>query len=116
MRRHSLTRNFAAAVASFLLLPAAPALADKIDGNWCFTDGRNMSIDGPNIVTPSGTQMTGDYDRHGFRYVVPDAEADAGARVEMIQFDEYTIQVTTTPGTTAGAARTEIWKRCDLTM
>lgn len=112
MRTRSLL--YIAAIFAFLL-PAAPALADKIDGNWCFTDGRHMSIDGPNIVTPGGTRMTGEYDRHGFRYVVPPGEADAGAQVDMVQFDEYTIQVTTTPGTTAGAARTEIWKRCDFT-
>ena len=106
-------RILAAAVMAALLLPAAPALADKIDGNWCFTDSRHMSIDGPAIVTPGGTSMTGEYDRHGFRYVVPAGEADAGAQVDMIQHDDYTIQVTTTPA--GGAARTEIWKRCDLT-
>lgn len=100
--------------AAVVFLPASPALADKIDGNWCYMT-RTMSIDGPNIVTPGGTRMVGLYHRHGFEYTVPVGEADAGADVEMIQFDEYTIQVTTTPGTTAGAARTEIWKRCDLT-
>lgn len=94
------------------LVPSAPALADRIDGNWCYKT-RTMSIDGPNIVTPGGTRMTGLYDRHGFEYTVPAGEADAGAAVEMTQFDEYTIQVTTTPP--GGAARTEIWKRCDLT-
>ena len=113
MRTVNLSLILAATVMAAQLLTAAPALADRIDGNWCFTDGRHMSIDGPSIVTPGGTAMTGDYDRHGFRYVVPAAEADAGAQVDMIQFDEYTIQVTTTPGGTA--ARTETWKRCDLT-
>jgi hypothetical protein len=95
-----------------LLLTAAPALADKIDGNWCYK-ARSMSIDGPNIVTPGGTRMAGLYHRHGFKYTVPAGEADAGAVVEMIQFDDYTIQVMTAPP--GGAARTEIWKRCDLT-
>ncbi len=104
----------AAAVMAALLLPAGPALADRIDGNWCFTDSRHMSIDGPAIVTPGGTSMTGDYDRHGFHYVAPAGEADAGAQVDMIQFDDYTIQVTTTPPG-GGGARTETWKRCDLT-
>lgn len=94
-----------------VLLPAAPALADRIDGNWCYNE-RHMSIDGPTIITPGGTRMTGLYDRHGFRYTVPDGEPDAGARVDMVQFDEYTIQVTTTGD---GGGRTEIWNRCDLT-
>jgi hypothetical protein len=103
----------AAAFMAFLLLPAAPALADRIDGNWCFTDGRHMSIAGPAIVTPGGARMIGDYDRHSFHYVAPAGEADAGARIDMIQFDEYTVQVVTTPPD--GLARTETWKRCDLT-
>lgn len=84
-------------VAAFLLLPAAPALADRIDGNWCFTAGRHLSIDGLAIVTPGGTSMKGDYDRHGFRYVAPAGEADVGAQVDMMQFDDDTIQVVTTP-------------------
>lgn len=96
------------------LLAASPARADRIDGNWCL-GVRHMSIDGPKIVTPGGTKMTGDYDRHGFRYTAPAGEADAGAQVDMVQYDDYTIQVVTTPGTTAGQPRSEIWKRCDLT-
>ena len=35
------------------------ALADQIDGDWCFPrDGRNLSIQGDDIVTPSGTKST----------------------------------------------------------
>jgi hypothetical protein len=103
----------AAGTTTFLLLAPAPALADRIDGYWCFTAGRHLSIDGPAIVTSGGTSMTGDYNRHGFRYVAPAGEADAGAQIDMIQFDDDTIQVTTTPPD--GPARTEIWKRCNLT-
>lgn len=88
------------------------ALADRIDGNWCHKS-RHMTIDGPRIVTPGGTTMTGLYDRHGFEYTVPAGEVDAGAEVLMMQFDDHTIQVTTTGPD--GQARTEIWKRCDLT-
>lgn len=97
-----------------LLMSTAPALADRIDGDWCYKS-LSFTIDGPSIVTPGGTRMTGEYDRHGFRYVVPAGEADSGARIDMTQFNDTTIQVTTTPNTTAGAARTEIWKRCQLT-
>ena len=97
----------AAAIIAALLLP------DRIDGNRCDTDRRHMSIEGPAIVTPGGASMTGDYDRHGFRYVVPAGEADVGAQVDMIQHDDDTIEVTTSPP--SGPGRTEIWKRCDLT-
>jgi len=113
MGKANLLFLFAASVIAMLTLDTAPALADRIDGNWCFTDGRHMSIDGPAIVTPGGTAMKGDYDRHGFHYVVPAGEADAGGEVNMILFDDYTVQVTTTPG--SGATRTETWKRCELT-
>lgn len=105
-------RIAAALAATVILLPAAPARADRIDGNWCYKS-RHMTIDGPNIVTPGGTKMQGLYDRHGFEYTVPAGEADAGADVGMIQFDENTIQVTTSGN---GRSRTEIWNRCDLTM
>ncbi len=96
------------------LLAASPARADRIDGNWC-NGARHMTIDGPAIVTPGGTKMTGEYDRHGFSYVIPQGEPDAGSRVDMVQYDDNTNQVTTTPGATTGQARTEIWNRCDLT-
>ncbi len=110
MRSGALSVLFAIVLAA-ALLPATPALADRIDGNWCYKT-RALSIDGPNIVTPGGRKMTGDYDRHGFRYIVPAGESDAGAAVEMIQYDDNTIQVATGGAT----PRTEIWNRCKLTM
>lgn len=113
MRRYAF---LPAAVAIATLLASAPALADKIDGNWCYSDGRTMSIDGPAIVTPGGTKTTGEYERHRFRYVVPQGEADAGALVVMVLFDEETVEVTTAAATSAGGGRTEVWKRCKLTM
>ena len=95
------------------LLPASRALADRIDGNWCYTDGRHFTIDGPAIVTPGGAAAKGRYDRHGFEYTVPAGEADAGAEVTMMLFDDHTVQVTTRSA--GGAGWSEIWKRCDLT-
>ena len=110
MRSGIHTVLFAIAFAA-TLLPAAPAWADRIDGNWCY-ETRSLHIEGPNIVTPGGARMTGDYDRHGFRYTVPAGEPDAGADVDMVQFDDNTVQVTT-----GGAnPRTETWNRCKLTM
>jgi len=51
------------------------ALADAIDGDWCHGDGRRLSINGPDITTPGGTHLKGDYDRHHFSYVVPGVRA-----------------------------------------
>ena len=110
--RSAIATTAAVLLAALVLLPPSPARADRIDGNWCYRD-RYMSIDGPTIVTPGGTRMTGRYDRHGFQYTAPSGEPDAGARVDMIQFDDLTIQVDATGD---GTSRTEIWNRCDLTM
>ena len=67
------------------------AHADRIDGNWC-KGLKRLHIDGPQIVTPGGTKMTGDYDRHAFTYVVPAGEDDAGATITMQQMHEELMQ------------------------
>lgn len=89
---------------------AAPARADAIDGNWCAADGRVMTIEGPRILTPGGHQITGDYARHAFSYIVPVGEQDAGATIAMILLNEETVRLD--PG---NGADDEIWHRCDVT-
>ena len=89
----------------------SPARADRIDGNWC-RKLKHLSIDGANIVTPGGTRMIGDYDRHGFQYVVPDGEPDAGATVTMAQVHEELMQLSST----AKPGETEDWIRCNREM
>jgi hypothetical protein len=96
-------------VVAGMVLPTGSARADAIDGNWCSADGRSMSIAGPQIVTPGGTKMKGDYDRHGFRYVVPAAEKPAGAQVDMSQLDDNTIHVR------VGKGPIKTWHRCKPT-
>ncbi len=96
-----------------LLWAATPARADAIDGNWCHPDGRQMSIRGPAIVTPGGTEMRGDYDRHGFAYTVPAGERGAGDNVIMVQIDEYTVQVWRGAGAAAAQKnKAQVWHRC----
>lgn len=96
-----------------LFPPVAPAMADAIDGDWCFSDGRHFSIDGPKIVTPAGTRMMGDYGRHSFLYTTPDAEAGAGQLVTMILLNDNAVQLTTSEGA-SGTAKSpiQIWQRC----
>jgi len=103
----------AAGVAVCATLTAGPAAADAIDGKWCFSDGRHMSIKGPRITTPAGSAITGDYDRHAFIYTVPPTESDAGAKIFMVMRDEDTIFVSAHawPGS-ADAAPTQTWIRC----
>ena len=87
-------RSLIAAFASIVLLSSGGARADAIDGEWCAnTDGRHMSIKGPDIVTPAGTRMQGNYTRHSFLYVVPSAEPDAGQTVAMILVNEETVNL-----------------------
>jgi hypothetical protein len=89
-------------------LPGA-ALADQLDGDWCFPgDGRNLTIQGDRIVTPSGTKTTGDYRRHTFSYVVPDSDPGAGAEIFIRQLNDLTMVLRQPDGTE------ETWKRCDL--
>ena len=87
------------------ILPSADALADAIDGDWCF-GVRHLAISGPDIKTPGGSRMTGNYDRHAFAYVVPAGETGAGQSVTMqLQDDDHmTLR--------QGAAKAQLWTRC----
>jgi hypothetical protein len=64
------------------------ARADVIDGDWCNADGKQMTIRGPEIVTPGGKQTRGDYTRHSFSYVIPAGEPGAGETVSIILRNE----------------------------
>ena len=84
-----------------------PALADAIDGDWCRTDGKRMTIRGPAIITPGGQQTNGDYTRHFFSYVIPAGEAGAGATVSIQLLGEYLAHAR------QGAdAPVQEWRRC----
>ena len=47
------------------------------------------SIHGPEIVTPGGKKMRGNYTRHFFSYVIPNGEAGADTSVEITLRGEY---------------------------
>ena len=94
---------------SLLALVAGPAFADAIDGNWCHADGRRFTIRGPDIVTPGGKAMQGDYSRHFFSYSAPVAEQGAGSPIFMTLMGENTVhwRYGALP-----AASAETWVRC----
>lgn len=100
-------------LAAVLLALSTPAFADAIDGTWCSADSRQMAIDGPTIDTPGGNRITGNYDRHGFSYVVPDNEPQPGSTITMDLVDDDTIHLRR--GTITDAGNVEVWKRCELT-
>jgi hypothetical protein len=93
-----------------LMLFAAPAFADAIDGDWCYVaDGRRFSIRGPDIVTPGGAHLQGDYGRHAFSYAAPAAERGGGKTIFMTLLDENTVQLRYGE---AFAGEPETWIRC----
>lgn len=108
----------ALAFAALAVFPGSQrAYADAIDGHWCHKDGRRMSIEGPKLVTPGGTAMLGDYERHGFAYIVPDGEPDAGSRVSMaLQSEDIVRMFIPGKGPGPNPPTIETWQRCDLTM
>ncbi len=102
----------AACVAALAMAPGA-ASADQIDGSWCHKSGKRLSIEGPRIITPGGTDMTGDYDRHGFSYIVPPGEPGAGRTMVMAQQDDDTMHMA--EGTLlASPEGAQTWHRCGV--
>jgi hypothetical protein len=101
-------RGFAAAGLALACLLAAPARADVIDGDWCRGDGRTMSIRGPQIVTPGGKILQGDYTRHSFAYVIPAGEAGEGETVSMILRNEHLVHARQG----SADAPPQEWRRC----
>lgn len=100
-------RTMCGAVVSLALgLAAFPAWADAIDGEWCHQDGKRLSIDGPALVTPGGKKMTGNYDRHGFDYVIPPGEPGAGQKMVMVLLGEELMH------SRIGTAPVQPWNRC----
>ncbi len=91
----------------------SPAWADVIDGHWCYPDGKRFSIEGPSIVTPSGTRTQGEYSRHFFSYVVPLGEPDAGQTVFMVLVNEETVhlRIGATPSYSSQGPM-QVWHRC----
>jgi hypothetical protein len=96
--------------AAAVALGAGVARADAIDGEWCLA-GSHFAIDGPQIRTPGGNTISGNYSRHGFRYVVPAGETGAGTEIIMVLLNEETVQLSRD----AGASQPEIWRRCKVT-
>src|ERR1700737_4347364 len=72
-----------------LLVISHAAYADAIDGHWCRSDGKQMTISGPSITTPGGQRTSGNYTRHFFSYVIPTGDAGAGTTVSTQLLSEY---------------------------
>jgi hypothetical protein len=111
MRQRAKFLTGCGAAFALALAAATPAAADAIDGNWCHADGRRVSIRGPEIITPGGNRMSGNYSRHYFSYMIPANETAAGSTVYMTLLDEYTVHLKVGEQP-SGSNPVEEWKRC----
>lgn len=98
----------AAGLALAVALLASPAArADSIDGDWCNGPGKVLQIKGPQILTPDGKRLQGDYTRHGFSYT------DQAILTQMTLLNEQTMHLRRAASAAALAqAAPETWKRC----
>lgn len=98
------------AAGTILACGTGSAFADAIDGvppGWPpFLNSR------PEIVTPRGKTMQGNYSRHYYSYVPPAPERGAGQIINMTLVNENTVHMQY--GEASGPA--EIWPRCSQTI
>ena len=103
----------AVAFAAFACVMMEPAMADAIDGDWCGDKGLRLSIKGPEITTPSGATLSGNYHRHNFDYAAPASDADAGLEIHLqLLSEEYMNFTRIKDGKTS---EPELWRRCEVT-
>jgi hypothetical protein len=100
-------------LAAFAIFSVTPAFADRIDGNWCSPNGKTLTIDGANIIIPSGKAITGDYDRHNFRYAGPADDPEEGQDIHMSLQSEQLMYLWRRIGGKDGPV--ENWRRCQTT-
>lgn len=86
---------------------AGVARADSIDGHWCTEGGLRLTIQGPNLVSPGGARMAGDYTRHGFSYAAPAGEPGGGGRVDLALMGENAVRAQAAAG-----GIEPLWRRC----
>ena len=110
MRRASKTSRPIAYAACLLLAGVCAARADAIDGEWG-QDGsaRHFTIKGPDIVTPGGVSLKGNYTRHAFTYTAPSTEPSSGTEIVMRLMNEFTLHLQEGADPSAPV---QIWKRC----
>jgi hypothetical protein len=110
MRRASKTNRPVSFATCLLLASACVARADAIDGEWC-QDGsaRHFTIKGPDIVTPGGASLKGNYSRHAFTYTAPSTESSGGTEIGMRLMNEFTLHLQEGADPSGPV---QIWKRC----
>ena len=90
-----------------------PAHADAIDGDWCSSGSKHLTIKGPQITTPAGATLQGNYRRHQFAYVAPAGDPDAGVQIYLELQSEHEMNFYRTKDNQLGEP--ELWRRCEVT-
>lgn len=89
-----------------LLCAAAPARADRVDGQWCDAEGRRVVIEGDGVTTPGGVKTIGENRRHVFTYDAPEGETPSG-HVRFQQLNDDLMR-----STSQDSATPREWRRC----
>ncbi len=93
-----------------------PVFADQINGNWCSASGKTLSINGSDVITPAGNQVSANHERHHIDYQIPAGEPNAGAQFSADQLNDNEISVKIIKGTPSIEGKSEIWTACKPTV
>jgi hypothetical protein len=92
------------------LFMTTPLEAHQIDGRWC-NKGRQVTIESPIIITPSGKKIFGEFNRHEFKYEIPAGDSHAG------ETGHFAAQHDTLAHfTRSGSSQFEEWEPCPSPM
>ena len=112
---HARPIAMASSFAFLLIIAAAAAAAGGLDGIWCSPDGRRITVDGLDVITPGGQRTTGVYGKQVFSFPVPENEPDAGAVIWMKLVDGNTARVSTVSKQQSEPPPHGLWRRCAYT-
>jgi hypothetical protein len=110
LRRRKPLHALAGAVLVFVL--AASARADEINGDWCRSDGKRMTIRGREATTPGGNTVRGTVTPHSFIYVVPQGEPYAGETMSVYVLSERLAHGYLGAPNQRQIAPVQVWNRC----
>lgn len=106
---NSMSKVAPALIAAVLtVLTTSPALADRLDGDWCNFDDGKLTIEGSTILTPWGTKVEGTYGRHRFDYTAPANDWHAGKSIVIQQYGDDLMELSVDGG------QPKQWRPCQV--
>ena len=95
-------------LAAILFSCSGPALADRLDGDWCNFDDGKLTIEGSVILTPWGNQVEGTYGRHRFEYTAPAKDWHGGKTIVIQQYGDDLMELSVDGG------QPKQWRPCQV--